>query len=161
MTLQPIKDVSEYKRLKLTLRNRFESEKTGDQTFLEEQTKKYKPLLSSQKELSKTMQDVANQIVESQNEGQTALQPLLPLLQNVQRAQVAAPRQLPPLPSYVLPTSYHSIDITPLLNLLIIGQDAKSHIPLPVASTSARRDPIKVDLDDGFDRQDVDNLSRY
>ena len=27
MTLQPIKDVSEYKRLKLTLRDRFESEK--------------------------------------------------------------------------------------------------------------------------------------
>ena len=39
MTLQPIKDVSEYKRLKLTLRNRFESEKTGDQSLLEEQTK--------------------------------------------------------------------------------------------------------------------------
>ena len=94
MTLQPIKDVSEYKRLKQTLRDRFESEKTGDQTLFEEQTKKYKPLLSSQKELSKTMQDVADQIVESQNEGQTALQPLLPLLQNIQRAQVAASRQL-------------------------------------------------------------------
>ena len=45
MTLQPIKDVSEYKRLKLTLRDRFESERTGDQSLLEEQTKKYKPLL--------------------------------------------------------------------------------------------------------------------
>ena len=52
MTLQPIKDVSEYKRLKQTLRDRFESEKTGDQTLFEEQTKKYKPLLSSQKEIS-------------------------------------------------------------------------------------------------------------
>ena len=39
MTLQPIKDVAEYKRLKLTLRDRFESEETGDQTLLEEQTK--------------------------------------------------------------------------------------------------------------------------
>ena len=93
MTLQPIKDVSEYKRLKQTLRDRFESEKTGDQSLLEEQTKKYKPLLSSQQEISKTMQDVANQIVESQNEGQAALQPLLPLLQNIQRAQIAAPGQ--------------------------------------------------------------------
>ena len=45
MTLQPIKDVSEYKRLKQTLRDRFESEKTGDQTLFEEQTKKYKPLV--------------------------------------------------------------------------------------------------------------------
>ena len=93
MTLQPIKDVSEYKRLKQTLRDRFESEKTGDQSLLEEQTKKYKPLLSSQQEISKTMQDVANQIVESQSEGQAALQPLLPLLQNIQRAQIAAPGQ--------------------------------------------------------------------
>ena len=101
MSLQPIKDDAEYKRLKQTLRDRFESEKTGDQTLLEEQTKKYKPLLSSQKEIAKTLQNVASQIVESQNEGQTALQPLLPLLQNIQRAQVAAPRQLPPLPPYV------------------------------------------------------------
>ena len=60
MTLQPIKDVSEYKLLKLTLRDRFESEKTGDQTLLEEQSEKYKPLLPSQKELSKTMQEVTS-----------------------------------------------------------------------------------------------------
>ena len=98
------------------------------------------------------MQDVANQIVESQNEGQTALQPLLPLLQNIQRAQVAAPRLLPSLPTAITPSNY----ATP--QSFLIGQDAKSHIPLPVASTSARRGPIKVDLDDGFDRQDVDNL---
>ena len=49
MTRQPIKDVSEYKRLKQTLRDRFEFDRTGDQTLFEEQTKKYKPLLSSQK----------------------------------------------------------------------------------------------------------------
>ena len=79
MTLQPIKDVSEYERLKQTLRDHFESEKTGDQTLFEEQSKKYKPLLSSQKDLSTTVQDVANQIVVSQNKGQAALQPLLPL----------------------------------------------------------------------------------
>ena len=112
MTLQPIKDVSEYKRLKLTLRDRFESEKTGDQTLLEEQTKKYKPLLSSQRELSKTMQDVANQIVESQNEGQTALQPLLPLLQNIQRAQVAAPPTFTAIIAIICITvDYYSITI--------------------------------------------------
>ena len=157
MTLQPIKDVSEYKRSKLTLRDRFEFEKTGDQTLLEEQTKKYKPLLSSQKELSKTMQDVANHIVESQNEGQTALQPLLPLLQNIQRAQVATPRLLPSLPSYVLPsTTNPSQYATP--QSAIADPDARSHIPLPVASVSSRRDPIKVNLDDGFERQDLDNL---
>ena len=157
MTLQPIKDVSEYKRLKQTLRDSFESEKTGNQTILEEQTKKYKPLLSSQKERSKTMQNVASQIVESQNEGQTALQPLLPLLPNIQRSQVAAPRQLPPLPSYVLPSTITpSQYATP--QSAIAEPDARSHIPLPVASVSSRRDPIRVNLDEGFDRQDLDNL---
>ena len=98
------------------------------------------------------MQDVANQIVESPNGGQTALQPLLPLLQNIQRAQVAALRLLPPLPTALTPSNY----TTPQSS--IAGQDAKSHIPLPEASASSRRDPIKVDLDDGFDRQDVGNL---
>ena len=132
----------------MTLRDRFESEKTGDQSLFEEQTKKYKPLLSSQQEISKTMRDVANQIVESQNEGQAALQPLLPLLQNIQRA----PPQLPPLPTTITPSNY----ATPQSS--IAGLDAKSHIPLPVAPSSSRRDPLKVDLDDGFDRQDVDNL---
>ena len=94
------------------------------------------------------MRDVANQIVESQIEGQAALQPLLPLSQNIQRA----PRLLPPLPTAITPSNY----ATPQSS--IAGQDAKSHIPLPVAPSSSRRDPIKVDFDDGFDRQDVDNL---
>ena len=94
------------------------------------------------------MQDVANQIVESQNEGQAALQPLLPLLPNIQRA---------PRPATTIADSYHSNqNATP--QSFIAGQDAKSHIPLPVAPSSSRRDPIRVDLDDGFHRQDVDNL---
>ena len=76
MTLQPIKNVSEYKRLKQTLRDRFDNERTRDQNLFEEQTKKYKPLLASQQEISKSIQDAAKQIAESQNEGQTTLQQL-------------------------------------------------------------------------------------
>ena len=159
MTLQPIKDVSEYKRLKQTLRDRFESEKTGDQTLFEEQTKKYKPLLSSQKELSKTMQDVADQIVESQNEGQAALQPLLPLLQNMQRAQIAAPGQPGQLtlPVSVSPSQY----ATPQTSLTgqASGQDSISHIPIPVGPASSRKDIIKVNLDEQLDKNDIDNLN--
>ena len=34
MTLQPIKDVSEYKRLKQTLRDRFDNERTGIKIYL-------------------------------------------------------------------------------------------------------------------------------
>ena len=159
MTLQPIKDVSEYKRLKQTLRDRFESEKTGDQTLFEEQTRKYKPLISSQKEISKTVQDVANQIVESQNEGQAALQPLLqpllPLLQNIQRAQIAAgqPAQAA-LP--ISPSQY----TTPQMSIAgPSNQDSVSHIPLPIAPVSTREDIIKVDLDQHLNEEDLFNLS--
>ena len=156
MTLQPIKDVSEYKRLKQTLRDRFESEKTGDQSLLEEQTKKYKPLLTSQQEISKTMQDVANQIVDSQSEGQAALQPLLPLLQNIQRAQLAAPGQpgQQALAMAMSPSQY----ATPQMSLTgqASGQDSTSHIPVPASS---RKEVIKVNLDEGLDQHDIDNLN--
>ena len=139
MTLQPIKDVSDYKRLKQTLRDRFESEKTGNQTLFEEQTKKYKPLLSSQKDLSATIQDAANQIVESQNEGQAALQPLLPILQNMQRAQSAAPGQSA-LASSLSPSQY----ATPQTSLTgqASGQDSISHILIPIGPASSRKDII-------------------
>ena len=159
MTLQPIKDVSEYKRLKQTLRDRFESEKTGDQSLLEEQTKKYKPLLTSQQEISKTMQDVANQIVDSQSEGQVALQPLLPLLQNMQRAQIAAPGQpgQQALAMAMSPSQY----ATPQMSLTghASGQDSSSHIPIPIGPVSSRKDIIKVNLDEGLDQHDIDNLN--
>ena len=156
MTLQPIKDVSEYKRLKQTLRDRFENEKTGDQNLFEEQTKKYKPLLTSQQEISNAMQEAAKQIVQSQNEGQTALQPLLPLLQNIQRTQIAqqiaAPRrQLPSLPSAIMTPSNYA---TPQASSS--GQDVKTtHIPVPV---SARKDIMTVDFDSQLDISDFNNL---
>ena len=153
MTLQPIKDISKYKRFKLTMRDRFKSEKTGDNTLFEDQSKKFKPLLSSQQEISKTIKDIANRIVGCQNDGYAALQPLLPLLQNMQKAL----RILPPLPSYVLPSCITpSQYVTP--QSAFAELDARSHIPLPVASVSSRIDPIRVNLYEGFDQQDLDNL---
>ena len=151
MTLQPTKDVSEYKRLKQTLRDRFDNERTGDQNLFEEQLEKYKPLLTSQQEISKSMQDAAKQIVESQNEGQSALQPLLPLLQNIQRTQLAAPRcQLPSLPSASMTPSNYATPSVP-------GQDARTtHIPVPV---SAREDILNVDFDNQLDISDFYNLN--
>ena len=35
MTPQPVKDINEYKRVKEALRDRFETERTGDQDLLE------------------------------------------------------------------------------------------------------------------------------
>ena len=137
--------------------------KTGDQTLFEEQTKKYKPLLSSQQDLSTTIQDVANQIVDSRNERQAALtpllQPLFPLLQNMQRAQIATPGQpaLAALPTSISPSQY----TTPQTSLMgqSSGQVSISHIPLPTASVSSRKDTIKVNLDEQQDQQDIDNLN--
>ena len=116
--------------------------------------------MSSQKDLSATIQDVANQIVESQNEGQTALQPLLqpllPLLQNMQRAQIAAPGQPGQLAS-ISPSQY----ATPQTSMTgqASGQDSISHIPLPIAQVSARKDIIKVNLNAHSNQQDIDNLN--
>ena len=155
MTLQPIKDVSEYKRLKQTLKDRFDNERTEDQNLFEEQTKKYKPLLTSQQEISLAMQDAAKQIVESQNEEQTALQSLVPLLQNIQRIQItqqaAAPRrQLPSLPSTTMTPSNYA---TPQASSL--GQHVKTtHIPVPA---SARNDIMIVDFDSQLDVSDFYN----
>ena len=142
--------------MKQTLRDRFENEKTGDQNLFEEQTKKYKPLLTSQQEISNAMQEAAKQIVQSQNEGQTALQPLLPLLQNIQRTQIAqqiaAPRrQLPSLPSAIMTPSNYA---TPQASSS--GQDVKTtHIPVLV---SARKDIMTVDFDNQLDISDFNNL---
>ena len=78
----------------------------GIKIYSKEQFKIYKPLLTSQQEIAKSMQDAAKQIVESQNERQTALQPLLPLLQNIQKTQIAGPRrQLPSLPTDITPSN--------------------------------------------------------
>ena len=112
--------------------------------------------MTSQQEISNAMQDAAKQIVESQNEGQTALQPLLPLLQNIQRTQIAQPiaaprRQLPSLPSAIVTPSNYA---TPQASLS--GQDVKAtHIPVPV---SARKDIMRVDFDSQLDVSDFYNL---
>ena len=64
---------------------------------------------------------------------------------------------LPPLPSYVLPSTITPSQYT-TPHSAMAEPDARSHIPLPVASVSSRRDPIGVNLVYEFDRQDLDNL---
>ena len=55
MTLQPIRDVQEYKRLKESLKTRFESDRTGDQQLFTEQTKIFQPLIKTQQDTSKAI----------------------------------------------------------------------------------------------------------
>ena len=62
-----------YKQQRDMLKKRFEDEKTGDQTLFTDQLKLFKPLIESQKETSKAIQD---KIVTSQEAASNALVPI-------------------------------------------------------------------------------------
>src|SRR6266496_865905 len=79
MPIQPIKGMDEFKRLKESLKNRFDSERSGEQVFQRDQTKAFEPLINIQKETSKATQD---KIVSSQA---TVTNALVPLVQEMQR----------------------------------------------------------------------------
>src|SRR6266496_467295 len=79
MPIQPIKGMDEFKRLKESLKNRFDSERSGEQVFQREQTKAFKPLINIQKETSKATQDKIVSAEEARNNA------LVPLVQEMQR----------------------------------------------------------------------------
>src|SRR5271165_2057010 len=81
MSLVPIKSIENYTKIKETLRNRFESERTGDQDLFVQQTKALQPLInatttptSTQKESLTTLkalqenQNITNQELQRGNE---------------------------------------------------------------------------------------------
>src|SRR5271157_4904440 len=47
MSLVPINSIEDYSKIKETLRNRFESERTGDQDLFVQQTKALQPLINA------------------------------------------------------------------------------------------------------------------
>jgi hypothetical protein len=57
MTLQPVKDINEYKRVKEALRDRFETERTGDQDLFREQSRIFQPLINTQQQTAKSIKD--------------------------------------------------------------------------------------------------------
>ncbi len=79
MPIQPIKGMDEFKRLKESLKNRFDSERSGEQVFQREQTKAFEPLINIQKETSKATQDKITSDEEARNNA------LVPLVQVMQR----------------------------------------------------------------------------
>ncbi|HLX54535.1 MAG TPA: hypothetical protein VKR58_11370, partial [Aquella sp.] len=60
MPLQPVKDITEYKRVKEALRERFETERTGDQDLFREQSKIFQPLIDTQQQTAKAIKDGQN-----------------------------------------------------------------------------------------------------
>jgi len=66
MTLQPIKDIREYKRLKQTLQTRFELDKTGEQNLFEDQSRILKPLLDASMQQHDATKSIQKQLVANQ-----------------------------------------------------------------------------------------------
>jgi hypothetical protein len=79
MTLQPVKDIGEYKRLKDALRQRFESERTGDLELFREQTKILQPLINTQNQTTKAIeaQDTLVKELQRRYDDTLAAQPFL------------------------------------------------------------------------------------
>ena len=83
MTLQPVKDISEYKRLKETLKDRVENERTGDQDLFREQTKMLQPLINTQQQTVKAIKD-------TQDASSTAISnALVPIVRELERREQA------------------------------------------------------------------------
>lgn len=89
MPLQPVKDMNEYKRIKDTLRERFEAERTGDQDLFREQTKTLQPLINTQQQTIKAIKD-------GRDSSATALtDALVPLARELQRKNDQAEHLMP------------------------------------------------------------------
>ena len=88
-----------------------------------------------------------------------ALQPLLPILQNMQRARIAVSGQpgQQALASSLSPSQY----ATPRTSLTeqASRRDSMSNIPIPIGPVSSRKDIVKVNLDEQLDQHDIDNLN--
>src|SRR5271154_5104031 len=83
MPLTPVKDINEYKRVKETLRDRFEAERTGDQDLFREQTKILQPLINTQQQTAKAIKD-------SQDASSTAISnALVPIIRELEGRQQA------------------------------------------------------------------------
>jgi hypothetical protein len=77
--LQPVKDINEYKRIKESLRDRFEAERSGDQDMFREQTRILQPLINTQQRTVQAIKD-------GQDVNATAVSnALVPLTRELQR----------------------------------------------------------------------------
>ena len=82
MTIIPIKSLDEYKRVKESLRDRFESERSGDQDLFVQQTKILQPLINT----ASTQQATLKALQENQAETNLSLQKTHGSLQQLQTA---------------------------------------------------------------------------
>ena len=107
MTLQPVKDINEYKRVKESLRERFEAERTGDQDLFREQSKIFQPLITTQQQTVKTIKDGQDVSAAAVNNA------LMPFTMELQRRNDAL-AEIPAISS--IPASFMNVDLDTGLN---------------------------------------------
>jgi hypothetical protein len=122
-------DIKYYTQQRDALRNRFEADKTGDQTLLTEQTKLFKPLLQSQ-------QQIQDKLIENQKATSNVLVPFVSELQK--RDNLMEDSQY--LPFYNDPLEI---------------QDVSQSTPVKSKLTSSI---VYIDLNQKLNETDIENL---
>ena len=122
-------DIKYYTQQRDALRNRFTADKTGDQTFLTEQTKLFQPLLQSQ-------QQIQDKLIESQKATSNVLVPFVSELQK--RNNLMEDSQY--LPFYNAPLEIHDVPQSTPVKRKVIESD------------------YYIDLDQKLSTTDVENL---
>src|SRR5271169_3186200 len=84
MSIVPVKSIEDYKRIKETLRERFESDRTGDQDLFRQQTKVLQPLIDTTTTTQQEALSTLKAIKESQNETNRELQRTQDILEHPQ-----------------------------------------------------------------------------
>ena len=125
MPIQPIRDIAEFKRIKDSLKDRFESERSGDQDLFREKTKALQPLITSQQETAKAIE---NKIAE-----ESANKALLSLATELQRRN-------------------DQVDM--------LAEQPYYHQEIPAISgpPDASKDIMQINLDNGLNQTDIENL---
>jgi hypothetical protein len=117
MSIVPVKSIDDYKRIKDSLRDRFESERTGDQDLFRQQTKVLAPLINTATTSNKTQQEsltALKALQESQNLTNTELQ----LARQYQQQAVGQPQQqaIAPAPDVFLTPDTMQVNLDAQLN---------------------------------------------
>jgi hypothetical protein len=142
--LQPVKDIDEYTRIKKTLRNKFDAERTGDQHLFIEQSKLLQPLI---KPLLSTQEQTVKAIQERPHRPLTAIMPAV-----ISQTSGASGNRVR--------ASVSSGDLRSDLE----QRSASSHIMPAEAPADTALEPddeqplIKIDLDSGLNDTDIRNL---
>src|SRR5271156_1554307 len=120
MSIVPVKSIEDYKRIKETLRDRFESDRTGDQDLFRQQTKVLQPLIDTTTTTQQEALSTLKAIKESQNETNRELQRTQDILEHPQTLAPLQHRQALAAPeaqdSFMTPDATLQVDLDGQLN---------------------------------------------